>query len=104
MMDLNNVLKLLTKIEDIIKILEYIKIIPHGVPQSYEHIRNVFKSNIKALNGNVFSICDVAKVAQTLESILPKLENNPFSVNSESFKTTIQKEILKSDRLISFRL
>lgn len=62
-MDLNNLLKPLLKIEDVTKILEYIKIVPQGVPDRYEHIRNVFNLNIKEQkNSNELSIADVARL------------------------------------------
>lgn len=61
-MDLNNLLKPLLKIEDVIKIIEYTKIVPQGVPDRYEHIRNVFNLNIKEQNSSELSIADVARL------------------------------------------
>lgn len=64
-MDLNNLFKSLLKIEDVIKILEYIKIVPQGNPDRYEHIRNVFNLNVKEQNTNELSIADVARLVHT---------------------------------------
>lgn len=69
-MDLNDLLKLLLKIEDVIKIIEYTKIVPQGVADRYEQIRNAFNLNIKEQNTSELSIADVARLVQTLETLL----------------------------------
>lgn len=94
-MDLNNLLKPLLKIEDVIKILEYIKIVPQGVPDRYEHIRNVFNLNIKEQNSNELSTADVARLVQTLESLLPRFDDNPADINRDSAEKDLQNYISK---------
>lgn len=100
--DLNNLLKPLLKIEDVIKFLEYIKIVPQGVPDRYEYIRNVFNLNIKEQNSNELSTADVARLVQTLESILPRFDDNPADINRDSAekncKTIFQRGSLKLER------
>lgn len=93
--DLNNLLKPLLKIEDVIKILEYIKIVPQGVPDRYEYIRNVFNLNIKVQNSNELSTADVARLVQTMESILPRFDDNPADINRDSAEKNLQNYISK---------
>lgn len=93
--DLNNLLKPLLKIEDDIKILEYIKIVPQGVPDRYEYIRNVFNLNIKVQNSNELSTADVARLVQTMESILPRFDDNPADINRDSAEKKLQNYISK---------
>lgn len=94
-MDLNNLLKPLLKIEDVIKIIEYTKIVPQGVPDRYEHIRNVFNLNIKEQNSSELSIADVARLVQTLETLLPRFGDNPADINRDSVEKDLQNYISK---------
>lgn len=94
-MDLNNLLKPLLKIEDVIKIIEYTKIVPQGVPDRYEHIRNVFNLNIKEQNSSELSIADVARLVQILETLLPRFGDNPADINRDSVEKDLQNYISK---------
>lgn len=97
-----DLLKPLLKIEDVIKILEYIKIVPQGVPDRYEHIRNVFNLNIKEQNSNELSSADVARLVQTLESLLPRFDDNRRILiviqRKKICKTIFQRGSLKLER------
>ncbi|CAC5404177.1 unnamed protein product [Mytilus coruscus] len=79
-MDLKDKLKPLTKVEDVKRITEFIKILPFGLKDRYQHITNLLNNT----KDKEYSVTEIAGLIQTLQTILPRFQDNISDVSSKS--------------------
>lgn len=79
-MDLKDKLKPLTKIEYVKRITEFINILPFGLKDRYQHTTNLLNNT----KDKEYSVTEIAGLIQTLETILPRFQDNISDASSES--------------------
>lgn len=79
-MDFNIMLKPLSKVCDIRRLVEFMRIVPNGVQGRYEHIKNLL--NLSSTTS--ITTEETCTLVQKVETLLPRFGDDAKSTNAES--------------------